>query len=115
MEVEVNAAQRPVVVGLAEDDGDVPVQRNAVAKTRRAGLVCGNGFLHQRFEATPKLVRGLVETHDKFVVVLSGDLDLTVEIFGLLRHGGWIIMPGAVWLQARAEHRASIGVAPVAQ
>ena len=44
MEIKVDAAEWFVCVGLAEHDGDVPVERQSVPEAGAAIFVGGNGF-----------------------------------------------------------------------
>lgn len=45
MEIEVNATEWFVRVGLAKHDGDMPVERESVPEAGAAIFVGGNGFL----------------------------------------------------------------------
>ena len=50
MKIKVYSAQRAVSVGLAQNDSDLLVQRDAVAKVRSASFICFDRFLHERFQ-----------------------------------------------------------------
>jgi hypothetical protein len=47
MEVEINAAQRPGVVALTQNDGHLLVERDAVAQSFPAIFVSLDGLAHQ--------------------------------------------------------------------
>ena len=46
VEIEINSTQRPFGVTLAEDDGDVLIERDAMAELGAASFVRANGFGH---------------------------------------------------------------------
>src|SRR5260370_26317993 len=75
IKVEIDAAQGALVVGLAEDDGDLLVERNAMTKVRPAVFVGADGLLHQRAERGVAFFGGLVEADDEFLGRLHGIRD----------------------------------------
>ena len=50
VEVEIDPAQRTFVVGLAEDDGDLAVQGDAMAQVGSAVFVSFDRFFHEGSE-----------------------------------------------------------------
>ena len=83
VQIEVNTAERAVAVILAQHDGDMPVQRDAMAQTRRAILEGGDCLAHQRLQAFEKLVGRFLHADDEFVVIACGGGHLLLEIFNL--------------------------------
>src|SRR5262249_5584876 len=75
VQVEINAAQGPIIVGLTEDDRHLLVQGNAMAQVRSAILVSLDGFLHQGMERLFTVLRGLIDAYNVFVVSLQGVRD----------------------------------------
>ena len=93
MEVEINAAERAVLGGLTEDDGDLLVERNAVAQIRPARFISLDGFVHQRNERFFKPVRSLIQANDEFLVSFDRFRQLVLECFDshavrISRNGG---------------------------
>jgi hypothetical protein len=80
MKVEINPAQRPLGVALAQDHGGLPVQRDAVAHSRRAGFVGLDGLVQQRIERCLKLIGSLLHAHHVQVILLQGVGGFTFEI-----------------------------------
>ena len=70
MEVEVDAAKRTIVIGLAQDDRYMLIERESVAKMRPTLLVSVDGFFHQRLQRALAIVGNLVEAYDELVVSL---------------------------------------------
>ena len=70
MEIEINSAQWADAVALAEDDGDVFVESNAVAEVRSSGLIGFDGLVEQGDEGGLKFFGCFVETDDVLVVHL---------------------------------------------
>src|SRR5258706_6447278 len=81
MEVEINSAQGAFVFGLAEDDGDLFVEGDAVAQIGTAGFVGLDGLVHERDEGLFKAVGRFIDTDDVFVVGLDGLGQLGLESF----------------------------------
>ena len=79
MEVEIDAAQRTIVLGLAEDDRHLFVQRDAVPQMRPAGDIGPNGLVHQGDQGGSALFRRLVNADDVPVVALHGFDDLVLK------------------------------------
>ena len=71
MEVEINAAQRPLLLGLAEDDCDLLVQSDAMSKMGAAAGIGADGLVHQRGQRTFAILRRLVDADNKPVVGLK--------------------------------------------
>src|SRR4051812_45845178 len=63
MEVEVNATQRAIPLGLAEDDGDLAIEGNAMPEVRSAILVGFDGLLHQGTQGALTVLRHLINAH----------------------------------------------------
>ena len=70
MEIEINSAQWADAVALAEDDGDVFVESDAVAEVRSSGLIGFDGLVEQGDEGGLKFFGCFVETDDVLVVHL---------------------------------------------
>src|SRR5260221_7458332 len=81
MEVEINSAQGALVVRLAEDDGDLFVEGDAVTEIGAAGFVGLDGLVHERDEGFFKTVGRFIDTDDVFVVCLDGFGQLGLERF----------------------------------
>ena len=81
VEVEIDAAERPLVVGLAEDDGDLFVQGDAVPQMGAAVFVGLDGLLHEGSQRLRAILRHLVEADDVLVVALDGLADFLFEHF----------------------------------
>ena len=78
-EIEVDAAEGALGFGLAEDDGDLFVQRDAMPEVRAPVLVSFNSFLHQGYEGALALLRGFIEADDVLLESLHGFRDLGLE------------------------------------
>jgi hypothetical protein len=81
MEVEINSAQGALVLRLAEDDGDLFVEGDAVAEIGAAGFVGLDGLVHERDEGFFKTVGRFIDADDVFVVGLDGLGQLGLESF----------------------------------
>ncbi len=71
VQVEINAAQRTLAFGFAQNDRDVLVQRDAVAQARRATLVRVDCLGHQRLQTLEKFVGRLFDADHEFLVVFQ--------------------------------------------
>ena len=60
-EVEVDAAERPNAVRLAENHRDLPVEGNPMAQPRSASLKSADGLFDERTEGLLELFRRLFE------------------------------------------------------
>lgn len=83
MEVKINSAQRPFPVALAENHGDMPVQRNAVTQLWAAAFVSLDGLVHERLQDSLKLVRRFINANDKLIVRFKGGADFRPEHFNI--------------------------------
>src|SRR6266403_3272321 len=81
MEVEINSAQGALVVRLAEDDGDLFVEGDAVTQVWAAGFIGLDGLVHERDEGFFKTVGRFIDADDVFVVCLDGFGQLGLESF----------------------------------
>lgn len=72
VEVEVDATEGLVAVGLAEDDGDLLVEGDAVAEAGGAVEVGFDGLFHEGEEGGLAIVGGFVEADDMFFEVPEG-------------------------------------------
>src|SRR5260370_42046277 len=81
MEIEINSAQGALVVRLAEDDGDLFVEGDAVAQIRAAGFVGLDGLVHERDEGFFKTVGRFIDADNVFVVGFDGLGQLGLESF----------------------------------
>jgi len=79
------------MVILADHNGHVTVQRDAVTQARRAMFECIDRLAHQRLQALEEFIRRLLDAHDEFVVALHRNGDLVLKIFIAQSHGGLII------------------------
>ena len=70
-EVPVDAAHGARALGLAQDDGDVAVEGDAVAEVGPAPLEGLDGLLHKRAQGGLAIVGGLLKAHDVAVVGLQ--------------------------------------------
>lgn len=68
VEIEVDPAQRPWAVALAQDDRDLFVERNAMPHVRSPALVSLDGFLHERAKGRAEILRCLVQANDELLV-----------------------------------------------
>ena len=82
MEIKINAAKRALAIGLAEDDRDLAIERNAMAEMRAAVLIGFDRFVHQTAQGPFAVFRNLLDAHDKFVVSLDCLGDLVLESVG---------------------------------
>src|SRR6266516_4405717 len=72
VEVEINAAQGPWAVALAQYDGHLFVQRDAVAQVGSAALVSLDRLLHQGTEGGRKIFRRFSQTDHMLIKHLCG-------------------------------------------
>lgn len=85
-EIEVDAAERAVFFRLAEDDGDLLVQGDAVTQAGSAIDVGFDSFLHQRIERRLAVLRRLINADDILVVIAQCFSDLALERFNRQIH-----------------------------
>jgi hypothetical protein len=71
---------------LAEDDGDLFVEGDAVAEVGAAALVGFDGLFHEGMEGFFGALGDFVDADDEFVVGLEGVFDFVSE--GVDGHGG---------------------------
>src|ERR1043166_6069085 len=64
VKIEVNPAERPFSLGLAEDNRDLFIESDAVPKIGTAFVVRLDGLLHQGSEGTGTLFRRLLDADD---------------------------------------------------
>lgn len=81
VEIEINPAQRPGAVALAENDRDLFVESNAMAQFRVASLVGPDGLAQQGLQCGLEFIRGLIKAHDVFLVSLHGFRNLAAKLF----------------------------------
>lgn len=72
MQIEINAAKRTRRITLAENDGDVFIQGDAMAQLRAAAFVSLDSFVHQGDKGRLELIGGLVDTDDVAIVRFQG-------------------------------------------
>ncbi len=82
VQIKVNAAERARFITLAEDDGDLPVNGQAVPHAGRAAFVSFDRFVEQADECGLEFFRGLFETDDVFVERLHSGGDFFFETIG---------------------------------
>ena len=70
VKVEINAAERAFGFGLAQDNGHLFIERDAMAQMRPPILVSLDRLLHERAKGAFALVRGFIEANDEFFVSL---------------------------------------------
>ena len=85
-EVEVDAAEGAFGFGLAENDGDLFIEGDAVAEVGTAILVGFNRFFHQGDEGAFAFLGGFIEAHDELFKRLQGFSNFRLK--GVNRHGG---------------------------
>jgi hypothetical protein len=78
-EIEVDAAEGAVGFGLAEDDGDLFVEGDAVTEIGAAILVGFDGFFHQGNEGSLAFLGGLIEADDILLESLEGFSNFRLE------------------------------------
>ena len=88
MEIEVNATEWFVRVGLAKHEGDMPVERESVPEAGAAIFVGGNGFFQQRLQAAQKILGDFIDANHKFFVIASRVVNLFLKVFNLEWHDG---------------------------
>src|SRR6266511_3140212 len=69
MQVEVDAAQGPLAVGLAENNCQLPIERDAVTQVRAAVQVGLDGFFHQACHRFLAFVRSFVDADNVLLVM----------------------------------------------
>ena len=79
VQVEINPAQRAVLVRLAQNNGDLSVQRDAVPQVRGAGFIGLDGLLHERVQGVQEHVGRFVQADNKLIISLLGLFDLAFE------------------------------------
>src|SRR6267378_7970751 len=67
MQIEIDAAQRPVGFCLAQDDRNLAVESDAVAKMRTAIFVGFDRLLHEGAQRAFTVVGGFVHANDIFL------------------------------------------------
>ena len=85
-EVEVDAAEGAFGFCLAENNGDLFVEGDAVAQVGAAILVGFDGFFHQGDEGAFAFLGGFIEAHDELFKRLQGFSNFRLK--GLNRHAG---------------------------
>lgn len=95
VEVEVDAAERPLSFGLAEDHRDVAVERDAVAHVGAAGQIGVDRLLQERPERGLAIVGKLLQAHDVAVIALERDRQLGPERIDGEFHTAKIRRPGS--------------------
>lgn len=90
-QVEVDPAQRPLRVRLAQDHGDLPVQGNAMPQARPPALKCLDRLVHQRSQRRLHVVRWLLQADHIPVKGTHGLRDLPFERLG--RHAAKLESP----------------------
>jgi len=88
-EVEIDAAERAICFGLAQDDGDDFIQRDAVAEVWPAVLVSLDRLFHKGEKRAFAFLRRLIEAHDVLLERLEGFSDFRLK--GLNGHGEIVI------------------------
>lgn len=81
MQIEIDAAEGTVVIGLAEDDGHLFVERDAVAQMRAAADIGANGFVYEREQRGLAFFGRLIDADNMPVVGLEGLLELGCKCF----------------------------------
>src|ERR1041385_8587607 len=79
MEVEIDAAERTIGLGLAQNYGDLLVQRDAVTEIGTPAQISLDRFFHQRIQGRFTFLGGFVQADDKFVVRLHRLRDFLFE------------------------------------
>ena len=79
VKVEVYATKRPLTFGLAQDDGHLLIEGNAVAQLGAAILVGLDCLLHQGPKRALAVLRRLIEADDVFLVGLDRLRNLMLE------------------------------------
>src|SRR4029078_10539256 len=72
----------PVILGLAEDDGDLPVEGDAVTQVLSAIFVSLDGLFHERTKRGIAFLGHLVDAHDEFLVGFARFGHLELERIG---------------------------------
>lgn len=79
VQVEIDAAQRARAVALAQDDGDLRIERETVSHAGTAIFVSGDGFLHQRLHRVLKILGRFRQANDVLVVLFDRSGDFFLE------------------------------------
>ena len=79
MEVEIDATERAIGFGLAEDNGDLAIECDAMAQMWSAIFVGFDGLFHERTKGAFAVVGSLVHANDVFVESLEGLGHLLLE------------------------------------
>lgn len=79
MEIEINSAERPFLAAFAQNDRDLFVEGNAMAHSRSAIFVSGDGLVQKRFERRGKIFRRLADANDVFLVGFERRSDFFFE------------------------------------
>jgi len=62
--IKINAAEGLFAFGLAQDNGDLFIESDAMAKVGAAILVGFDGFFHQRSEGSFAFLGSFIEAYD---------------------------------------------------
>src|ERR1017187_6861709 len=81
VEIEVNAAERTRAVALAQDDGDLLIEGDAMAQVRPAPLVGLDRLVKQGGKRRFEFIRGFVDAYDVFLIRFHRFRDLLLEDF----------------------------------
>ena len=71
-QVKVDSTERFVAFGLAENNRDLLIERNPMAKVWTAVLIGLDRLLHQRKQRTLRLFRRLIQANDVLLEGLHG-------------------------------------------
>jgi len=81
VQVEIDTAQGPITVTLADNNGDMLVQRDAVTVARLAVFVCFEGLLNERNKCKPAFFGCLFKTNNVLVIHPKRFFDFFFEHF----------------------------------
>jgi hypothetical protein len=79
VQIEINAAQWALFIALAQNDGDFPVQRDAVAHAGRTAVKSPNGLLQQGRQRRGEFLRRFVKANDVPVVISYSLVNLRLK------------------------------------
>ena len=79
MEIEIDSAKRAFVFRLAEDDGHLLVESDAMTQVRTAVVVGLDRFLHQGVQRRLAIFGCLTETHNKSLESPDGFINFRFE------------------------------------
>jgi len=107
VQVEIDSAQRAVAFGLAENDGQLPIQSDAVAQVGSAILIRLDRFFHERTQGSLRILGNFVDADDIAIIGFERVRDFLLE--RICRHVGENRAPAKEFQRAKWNARSSAG------